>query len=143
MVSSLEEETMSKYFDEKYNIWIDSFINRHIKPWQKYLYLQIHLASPVAIKEYVFRAIGSSITRNDQEQATPGYEVEYPSDTHEANEWANNLDGLEFIRTKNKGRLSRLRELASIDEAHAVFRLPYPPESGFPNTEFLTIQDEH
>ena len=137
-----QDKKVSKYYDEKFRVWIDSFINRYIQPWQKYLFLQVHFASPTGIREYIFRSVGSSITRNIPDQSTPGYEIDYPSDATEVNEWANHLDYLEFIRAKKNSRLPRLRELANTDETHAVFRLPYPPEPGYPNTKFISVQDE-
>ena len=137
-----QDKKASKYYDEKFRVWIDSFIDRYIQPWQKYLFLQVHFVSPTAIREYVFRSVGSSITRNIPDQSTPGYEIDYPSDANEVNEWANQLDCLEFIRAKKNSRLPRLRELANIDEVHAVFRLPYPPEPGYPNTKFISAQED-
>ena len=58
-------------------------------------------------------------------------------DKNDAIEWRNHLDCLNIIPAKNSLLLPRLSELASLDEAHAVFRLPYPPEMGLPNTMFL------
>jgi hypothetical protein len=123
---------------ENYEAWIDQFIDRHISPWNRYFYLQIHLASPQGIDEYVFRSIGSSITRESPDKTSPGFQVIRPTDIKNVGEWSSYLDCLEMIHTNSGLLLPRFSELASLDEAQAVFRLPYPPESGLPNTEFLS-----
>jgi hypothetical protein len=122
---------------QNYEAWIDPFINRYISPWNKFFNLQVHLVSPWAIDEYLLRSIGSSITRDSPERSTPGFQVLRPVSKSESIEWSGHLDGLDMIRTNNGLLLPRLSELASIDEAHAVFRLPYPPEPGLPNINFL------
>jgi hypothetical protein len=122
---------------QNYETWIDPFINRHISPWNKYFYLQVHLVSPSEIDEFLLRSIGSSITRDNPELSTPGFQIIRPNNGNEAAEWSSHLDSLKIIHTNNYFILPRLSELASIDEVHAVFRLPYPPEAGLPNVVFL------
>jgi len=139
---SSENKDSNRHYDDNYGRWIDSFISRYTNQWEKYLYLQVHLVSSADLKEYTFRSIGSSITRNASDQVNPGYEVDYPFDNTEAKKWAQTLSNLEFIPAMNRNRLPRLRDLSSIDEAHAVFRLPYPPKPGFPNTRFLECPHE-
>jgi hypothetical protein len=142
LYQNAQDKNVSKYYAEKYDAWVKSFVDRHTQQWSRYLYLQIHLASPTDLREYIFRSIGSSITRDTPDQHTPGYKVDYPSDSNQVTEWANHLDCLEFVRARKNNRLPRLSELANLEEAHAVFRLPFPPEPGFPNTEFLNYQEE-
>jgi hypothetical protein len=122
--------------------WIEPFIDLHISPWNRYFFLQIHMASPHIIDDYVFRSIGSAITRDSAEQASPGFQVDHPANNDNVTEWREHLDCLNIIRV-NKGMfLPRLSELASLEEAHAVFRLPYPPKMGFPNALFSNDHGE-
>jgi hypothetical protein len=99
--------------------------------------MQVHLVSFAEIDEFLIRSIGSTITRDSPELATPGFQVVRPKSGNEAFAWSNHLDSLERIHTSSNFILPRLSELASIDEVHAVFRLPYPPETGLPNVVFL------
>jgi hypothetical protein len=122
---------------QNYESWIDPFINRFLSPWNKYFYLQVHLVSSSEIDEFLLRSIGSAITRDNPELSTPGFQIVRPKNGNEAAEWGSRLDSLERIHTSNNFILPRLNELASVEEAHAVFRLPYPPETGLPNVVFL------
>ncbi|MFZ5910871.1 MAG: hypothetical protein ACOYYU_12725 [Chloroflexota bacterium] len=137
-VAKTHQDASSKEpYLQHYDAWIDPFVSRHISPWNKYFYLQVHLASPGRIDEYLLRSIGSSITRDNPERSTPGFQVLRPMNKSEAIEWIGHLECLDMVRTNNSLLLPRLSELASIDEVHAVFRLPYPPEPGLPNINFL------
>jgi hypothetical protein len=122
---------------QNYETWIDPFINRYLSPWNKYFYLQVHLVSSSEIDEFLLRSIGSSITRDNPELSTPGFQIVRPRNENETTEWSICLDSLETIHTSSNFMLPRLSELASVDETHAVFRLPYPPETGLPNVVFL------
>lgn len=137
--AQVPQDTPSKEpYLQNYEDWIDPFISRHISPWNKYFYLQVHLASPFEVDECLLRNIGSSITRDNMEElSTPGFQVLRPVNRSEVVEWSNHLESLDLIHTNNSLLLPRLSELASVDEAHAVFRLPYPPETGLPNVVFL------
>jgi hypothetical protein len=134
-----QDEGAGEPYLQNYEAWIDQFISRHLSPWNRYFYLQIHLASPQGINENIFRSIGSSITRENADKSSPGFQVVRPEDPDNALEWCNHLDCLEMIHTNNSLLLPRFSELASLDEVQAVFRLPYPPEAGLPNTEFLSV----
>jgi hypothetical protein len=134
-----QDEGSDEPYLQNYEAWIDQFISRHLSPWNRYFYLQIHLASPQGINQYVFRSIGSAITRVNADKSSPGFQVVHPVDPKNALEWCNYLDCLEMIHTNDSLLLPRLSELASLDEVQAVFRLPYPPEAGLPNTEFLPV----
>jgi hypothetical protein len=127
----------SEPYLENYEAWVDPFISRHISPWNRYFYLQVHLVSTAEIDEFLLRSIGASITRDSPEISTPGFQVVHPSNQKEATEWCSHLDSLDIIHTNKSLLLPRLSELASVDEAHAVFRFPYPPEPGLPNVVFL------
>ena len=132
-----EEIPSGEPYLQNYETWIDPFINRYLSPWNKYFYLQVHLVSASEIDEFLLRSIGSSITRDNPELSTPGFQIIRPKNGIEAAEWSSQLDRLEMIHVNKYWILPRLSELASVEEAHAVFRLPYPPESGFPNVVFL------
>ena len=134
-----QDESSDEPYLQNYEPWIDQFINRLTSPWNRYFYLQIHLASPEGIDEYVFRSIGSAVTRDQPDKPSPGFQVLHPSDIKNAADWCSNLDCLEFISTNTSLLLPRLSDLASLDEAHAVFRLPYPPDVGLANTNFLPV----
>ncbi len=132
------QDTPSKEpYLQHYEAWIDPFISRHISPWNKYFYLQVHLASLSEVDECLIRTIGSAITRDNPEFSTPGFQLARPKNSNEAIEWCNHLDCLDIIPVNNSLLLPRLSELASTDEAHAVFRLPYPPEPDLPGAVFI------
>ena len=137
--SALQSQDLSsdEPYLQNYESWIDPFINRYLSPWNKYFYLQIHLVSFSEIDEFLLRSIGSSITRDNPESSAPGFQIIRPKSGSEAAEWSSHVDSLETIHTSNNFILPRLSQLASLDEAHAVFRLPYPPETGLPNVVFL------
>jgi len=122
---------------QNYETWIEPFIDRHLSPWNRYFYLQVHLVSPQKINDSLFRSIGSAITRDHEEQSSPGFQVIHPQNDNTAFEWRNYLDCLNIVPTSDNTLIPRLSELASLDEAHAVFRLPYPPEADLPKTKFL------
>jgi hypothetical protein len=134
--SNSDKPTDEPYL-QHFETWIEPFIDRHISPWNQYFNLQVHLVSSQAIDEYLFRNIGSAITRDDTNQLSPGFQVCHPSDNDSAVEWRTQLDALNIIQANRGMLLPRLSDLASLDEAHAVFRLPYPPKMGLPNTVFL------
>jgi hypothetical protein len=131
-------EPSNEPFLQNYEAWVDQFISRHVSPWNRYFYLQVHLASPKGIDEFVFRSIGSSITRESPDKASPGFQVVRPKDSHNAVEWSNYLDCLELFHADSSLLLPRLSELACLDEAQTVFRLPYPPDAGLSGVEFLS-----
>ncbi len=122
---------------QQYEKWIDPFIDRFILPWNKFFYLQVHLVSSSAIDEYLLRSIGSAITRPTPEQALPGFQVLRPRSSNETVEWSRQIQALDIIHPNGQFMLPRLSELATLEEAHAVFRFPYPPEMGLPDTVFL------
>jgi hypothetical protein len=136
------DKPIAEPYLKNFESWIEPFIDRHISPWNKYFYLQIHLVSTHAIDEFLFRSIGSAITRDHANQASPGFQVCHPLNSDSAVEWCNHLGNLNLIQTKDNMLLRRLSEIASLDETHAVFRLPYPPKPGFPNAVFLDELEE-
>lgn len=119
-----------------YETWAEPFISRRISPWKKFFFLQVHLATTTRLEEYLIRAVGSSITRDNPTQTTPGYQEIRPSDNHQAKKWSENLSTLS-LSSEGNTMFARLNELADLDETHAVFRFPYPPELGFPGVTFI------
>jgi hypothetical protein len=136
--AKLTKDTHSNepYLDN-YEAWIGPFVDRFISPWNRYLSLQVHLVSPSGFMDHIVRSIGSAVTRETEEMASPGYQVVHPLNNEEAKEWCGLLDCLDRIYTSKSLLLPRLSELVSLEEAHAVFRLPYPPETGIPGAIFL------
>ncbi|GAB4503348.1 MAG: hypothetical protein Fur0043_03400 [Anaerolineales bacterium] len=122
---------------QHYEKWIDPFLNRFILPWNKFFYLQVHVASTAPIDEHLLRSIGSAITRDTTEQSLPGFQVLRPADSHESAEWSRHIAALDIIHANKPFLLPRLSELASLEEAHAVFRFPYPLEPGWADSIFL------
>lgn len=122
---------------QNYEKWIDPFINRFVSPWNKLFCLQVHVVSASAIDEYLLRSIGSAITRDTAEQSLPGFQVLRPRGSKETMEWSRHIQALDIIYADRQFMLPRLSELATLEEAHAVFRFPYPPELGLPGTVFL------
>ena len=137
VAKSAQDKTVNEPYLQNYDAWIDPYIDRYASPWNKYFYMQVHLASSLNIDEYLFRSIGSAITRDNTELATPGFQIVRPSSHNEAIDWCMHLENLEFIHLSNNLFLPKLSELANLEEAHAVFRFPYPPELDLPNTVFL------
>jgi hypothetical protein len=133
-----QNSPVNEPYIQHFEAWIDPFIRRHTSPWNRYFYLQVHLASPVEIDEYIFRSVGSAFTRENSEQPSPGFQVIHPTDKNDAIKWRNILDELEIIHSNKSLLLPRLSEMASLGEVQAVFRLPYPPEEGLPDTKFLS-----
>lgn len=136
-VKTPEAAPAKEIYLQNYEKWLDPLVTRFISPWNKFFYLQVHVASSAAIDEYLPRSIGSAITRDAPGQSLPGFQVVYPASSSEAMEWSRQIAALDIIHTNNQFLLPRLSELASLEEAHAVFRFPYPPEPGLPDTVFL------
>lgn len=122
---------------QNYDEWLDAYIQRFISPWNRYFYLQIHLASPENLDDHIFRSIGSALTRNIGEFPSTGFQALTPTNENEALEWTQRLANLRIIHVNKSFMIPRLSELSELEEAHSVFRLPYPPEFGFPNANFL------
>jgi len=129
--------TSEEPYLQHYEKWIDPFLNRFISPWNKLFYLQVHLASASSLDEHLLRSIGAAITRDTAEQALPGFQVMRPASGAEVVEWSRHIESLDVLHANRQFLLPRLSEMASLDEAHAVFRFPYPHEEGLPNTAFL------
>jgi hypothetical protein len=120
-----------------YNEWADALISQRKLPWNRFYILQVHLAAPEGIDEYLLRAVGSAITRDSVEQSSSGFQINIPSGKDEIQKWQNNLIKLRVFPTKNNIGLGRLSDISDLNEAHSVFRFPYPAEPGLPGILFL------
>jgi hypothetical protein len=120
-----------------YDEWANALMSQHRLPWNRFFILQVHLAAPDGIDEYLLRAIGSALTRDNSEQSSSGFQIEQPSKKEEVVEWSQNISQLEVFQPKNNIGLARLSNIVDLNEAHSVFRFPYPPESGLPDVQFL------
>lgn len=121
-----------------YKGWIAPFIARRLKPWGKFYYMQVHLASAEEpIDESLTRVIGASLTRPNGDKLSPGFETENPEDEAETRLRKAALHQLEILPARSIYALPRLTEIADLEEAAAVFRFPYPPEYGLPGVSLL------
>jgi len=104
--------------------------------------VQLRLASTTRVPEYLTRAVGSALTRPLKvEDLAPGYQVTRPASKADASSWAPLYYWLERLPNQAHGtNYDRLLDMVDIGEAHAVFRLPYPPESGLPGAIFAQAE---
>jgi len=121
-------ETPSEGF-QPYDQWDDPLINKRLSPWKRFFYLQIHLACPGNVSNNLIRDIGSSVTRESPELVSPGFSVKHPSSDSETRRWMNSIFGLEILPSEtNTTTISRLSDIADLNETQAVFRFPYQIE---------------
>ena len=118
--------------------WNKKYIERHIAPWKKFFYLQIHLMSTGSINEHLLRAIGSSLTLSRENDPLPSYKFVLPKN-EEIQAWKRKLKNLDPVFSGSYLPVPRLSEVADLEEVFAVMRLPYsPPDDGFPDVRFNT-----
>lgn len=101
--------------------------------------LQVHLASPQIVPEFVERAVGGALTFTEGASAPPpGYSLYRSSDPACLEAWRRGLLRLEpaLLLPGNGNGYQRLRLLAGLREASAVFRLPFPHNPGWPGVRF-------
>ena len=115
--------------------WNKKYVDRRLAPWTKFFYLQVHLAFPCKLNKDLLRTIGTSLALNSSGETLPGYQVILP-DQAQAQTWQKRLKDLDLIFSESNLPVSRLSEVADLEEVFAVVRLPYsPPENGFPNVQ--------
>jgi hypothetical protein len=124
--------------------WNETYIERRLKPWQKYFYLQVHLASPQKIDENLFRIVGTSLTLDiKNHQHPPGFQVMTPEGNEAITLWRKKLRNLDFVFSGSYLPVPRLAEVVDMEEVFAVMRLPYaPPDNGFPDMNFAAPRVE-
>jgi len=124
-----------------YKTWSEIFINRRIKPLQKYFYLQIHLASLSQLDENIFRCIGTALTRANSNDPLPGFKIVRPIQG-KREKWAEYLDRVDLTPSESEYNPQHLSDISDLEEAASVFRYPYPhPDAGIPgvNLEIAPI----
>lgn len=137
-VSSPSDSISQAHPAPPFDKWAEPLINRRINPWKHYFLLQMHLLAPSGVTDSLARPIGSAITRESPELFSPGFITHYPANDMRAREWNQNLENLVFAPTHlNPSSLSRLTDIADLNEAHSAFRFPYPPEAGLPGVKFI------
>ena len=121
--------------------WNELHTERRLAPWKKFFYLQIHLASTRKLDENLFRIIGTTLTLENDQQHSLGYQVVAPrSDTQL--DWRKKIRNLDIIFSDSQLSVPRLAEVADLDEVFAVTRVPYsPPEDGFPDVKFAAAKN--
>ncbi|MBI3170839.1 MAG: hypothetical protein HYZ22_20355 [Chloroflexi bacterium] len=115
-----------------YYPWVESYIKRRLAPWKKFFLLQVQVVAEGEVDENLTRSIGSAITRDTDNAPLPGFHVTYPTSVDEHAEWLDDLCMLNLIPPQR-----RMDDLADIDEAFSVFRLPLRPEAGLPGADFI------
>jgi hypothetical protein len=113
--------------------WAEGYIKRRLAPWNKYFLLQIHVLAEGLVDENLLRSIGATITRDTNEAFQPGFQIVRPNSRDEEKEWRERIRSLDFAANS-----MHINDLADVDEAFAVFRLPYRPEAGLPGTNFIS-----
>jgi hypothetical protein len=128
---------------QPFDKWAEPLLNRRLLPWKRFYLLQIHLLAPKNVSDSLVRAIGSAVTRESNDLLSPGFRAHLPANNASAAEWGRSLAKLEFVPAHiNPSSVSRLSDIADLNEAHAVFRFPYPPEPGFPGVKFLNQPEQ-
>jgi len=117
--------------------WIENCIKRRLAAWKKNFILQVHLVVEGELDDNLPRSIGSALTRDTGDLPLPGSLVTGPETETESQIWREKIRRLEIIQSS-----IHLDDLADLDEAFAVFRFPYRPESGLPGANFLELKKE-
>jgi hypothetical protein len=137
-ISSIHDQPLNQQTLSAMQHWNRKHVERRLIPWTKLFYLQVHLASPCKLSEDLLRSIGTSLTLHSGGEALPGYQAILPNQS-QTRDWQKRLKNLDTIFSDSYVPVSRLSEVADLEEVFAVMRLPYsPPESGFPNVNFIT-----
>jgi hypothetical protein len=146
LLKSAEEisETHDLPFTEKtlsaLKQWNRDYVESRLVPWKKFFYLQIHLASTHKISQNLFRVIGTSLALTNNGESQPGYQVISPKH-EEGNAWRKKMGNLDLIFSGSYLPVSRLSEVADLEEVFSVMRLPYsPPDNGLPDVNFKTAR---
>ena len=113
--------------------WAKAFVKRRLASWKKFFQMQLHVLADGPVNENLLRSIGSAITRDTSETVLPGFQILRPNSREDEEEWFEQIHSLDFIAPQ-----MHINDLADIDEAFAVFRLPYRPEAGLPGANFIS-----
>lgn len=113
-----------------YQSWLEEYIKRRLAPWKKFFLVQVHVMFEGNVENHFLHSVGSAITRDSDELPLPGYEFLQPVSEAEKSEWITNIQSLTV------SNLREINDIADLDEAFAVFRFPFQPETGLPGTNF-------
>jgi hypothetical protein len=85
------------------------------------------------VDDNLLRSIGSTITRDSNDNLLPGFQVLRPNSKEDEKEWRERIRLLDFVTTS-----MHINDIADVDEVFAVFRLPFRPEAGLPGANFIS-----
>lgn len=141
-IAGLQISSNNQKVIKAYKEWNDNFVNRRQDPWQKFFYLQIHLAAINKLDENLIRSVGSSLALNSDRQSQPGYQVRFAT-SEEKEEWARKIRDLDIVFSASSLPAPRLSEIADLSEVFAVIRIPYsPPGNDLLGMKYLPIKNE-
>jgi hypothetical protein len=132
-IDAKEDEEQEESIFADYLTWAEAYIKRRLTPWKNFFQLQIHVLMDGPVDENLLRSIAAPITRVPTENSMPGFQILRPASREEEKEWCERICSLDFITTT-----MHINDLADVDEAFAVFRLPYRPEAGLPGANFIS-----
>ena len=139
-ISKMRSDLLNQKTFSELKHWNETYVERRLAVWNKFFYLQVHLASTRKLDENLFRIAGTSLALSRDSQSPPGHQVVSPK-LHEGPQWRKKLRNLDLIFSGSYLPVPRLAEVADLDEVFAVMRLPYsPPENGFPDVNFKTTR---
>lgn len=116
--------------------WLEVALQKRLKAWKKFFILQVHVVTEGVVDENLLRSIGSCLARDANDLSLPGFQVIWPDSETTRQSWCENILNMNFIPA------SRMEDMVDSDEAFAVFRYPYFPESGVPGAKFVTYHQE-
>jgi hypothetical protein len=136
-ISALHDQPLNKQTLSAMQQWNRKYVERRLVPWMKFFYLQVHLVSTCKLSPDLLRTVGTSLALNSSDNVLPGYQVLSP-DPAQADIWKRRIKDLDVIFSESYLPVSRLSEVADLQEVFAVAQLPYsPPENDFPNVSFI------
>ncbi|HJS17734.1 MAG TPA: hypothetical protein VJ785_03235 [Anaerolineales bacterium] len=135
-ISGIQDQKLNEQTLSLLKQWNKGYTERRLVPWKKFFYLQIHMASTRKLSENPSRIIGTSIALSSNGESHPGYQVISPRN-EEKQAWLKKLGHLDLIFSGSYLPVSRLSEIADLEEVFAVMRLPYsPPEKGLTDVTY-------
>jgi hypothetical protein len=141
-ISSIHDQPLNQKTLSAMQHWNTMHVERRLVPWTKLFYLQVHLASPCKLSDDLLRSVGTSLTLNGSGETLPGYQALLPNQLQTPT-WQKRLKNLDTIFSDSYVPVSRLSEVADLEEVFAAIRLPYcPPENGLPNVIFISTKNE-
>jgi len=124
---------MEENYYSAHIMWAKSYVKRRLASWKKFFQLQLHVLADGTVDENLLRSIGSVITRDANENTLPGFQTLRPNSREDEKKWCEQILSLDFVAVP-----MHINDMADVDEAFAVFRLPYLPEAGLPGASFIS-----